>query len=120
MIGVVLKHIDELDRHIAELDDEIDRNMSDGDKARVAQLDNIPGIAEDSAKTILAIIGTDISRFSSANHLMLFAIYHRLKNGEMFSERGADYYNQFNRERKANALLRKLHLLGWQQPVAFA
>ena len=189
MIGVVLKHIDELDRHIAELDDEIDRNMSDGDKARVAQLDSIPGIAEDSAKTILAIIGTDMSRFPSANHLcswagvapgnnesagkrlsgrttkgnkvlkstlvqcahsavmvkssffhaqyqrlsirrgkkraivavahsMLIAIYYMLKNGEMFSDRGADYYNQFNRERKVNALLRKLHLLGWKQPAA--
>ena len=62
MIGVVLKHID-------ELDDEIDNNMSDGDKARTALLDSIPGIASDSAKTILAIIGTDMSRFPSANHL---------------------------------------------------
>ena len=191
MIGVVLKHIDELDKHIAELDDEIDRNMSDGDKARVAQLDSIPGIAEDSAKTILAIIGTDMSRFPSANHLcswagvapgnnesagkrlsgrttkgnkvlkstlvqcahsavmvkssffsaqyqrlsvrrgkkraivavahsMLIAIYHLLKNGEMFTDLGADYYNQFNRERKVNALLRKLHLLGWEQPSTMA
>ena len=189
MIAVVLKHIDELDKHIAELDDEIDHNMSDEDNARVAQLDSIPGIAQDSAKTILAIIGTDMSRFPSANHLcswagvapgnnesagkrlsgrttkgnkvlkstlvqcahsavmvkssffyaqyqrlsvrrgkkraivavahsMLIAVYYMLKNGDMFSDRGADYYNQFNRERKVNALLRKLHLLGWELPLS--
>ena len=69
MIGVVLKHIDELDRHIADLDKEIDSNMSDGDKARTALLDSVPGIAEDSAKTILAIIGTDMSRFPTENPL---------------------------------------------------
>ena len=53
-------------------------------------------------------------------HSMLIAIYHMLKNGEMFSDRGADYYNQFNRERKVNALLRKLHLLGWELPATMA
>ncbi len=186
MIGVVLKHIDELDKHIAELNDEIDNNMSDGEKARVAQLDSIPGIAPDSAKTILSIIGTDMNRFPSANHLcswagiapgnnesagkrlsgritkgnkvlkstlvqcanaavrvkssffyaqyqrltvrrgkkravvavahsILIAIYHMLKYGLIFRDLGADYYNQFNRERKVNALLRKLHQLGWGQ-----
>ena len=73
MIGVVLRHIDELDRHIAELDDEIDNNMGDGDKARIELLDGIPGIGPDSAKTILSIIGTDMSRFPSANHLCSWA-----------------------------------------------
>lgn len=73
MIGVVLSHIDELDRHIAELDDEIDNNMSDDDKAQVELLDDIPGIGPDSAKTILSIIGTDMSRFPSANHLCSWA-----------------------------------------------
>ena len=186
MIGVVLKHIDELNKYIAELDDEIDGNMSDGDKARVAQLDDIPGIASDSAKTILAIIGTDMSRFPSANHLcswagvapgnnesagkrlsgritkgnkvlkstlvqcanaavrvktsffsaqyqrlsvrrgkkraivavahsILITIYHMLKDGQLFQDLGANYYNQFNKERKVNALLSKLRQLGWEQ-----
>lgn len=189
MIGVVLKHIDELNKHIAELDDEIDSNMSDGDKARVAQLDDIPGIAPDSAKTILAIIGTDMSRFPSANHLcswagvapgnnesagkrlsgritkgnkvlkstlvqcanaavrvkssffsaqyqrlsvrrgkkravvavahsILITIYHMLKDGQLFQDLGANYYNQFNKERKVNALLNKLRQLGWEQHAA--
>lgn len=53
-------------------------------------------------------------------HSMLIAIYHLLKNGEMLTDLGADYYNQFNKERKVNALLRKLHLLGWKLPAAMA
>lgn len=73
MIGVVLKHIDELDKHIAELNDEIDNNMSEHDKAQAALLDSIPGIGADSAKTILSIIGTDMSRFPTACHLCSWA-----------------------------------------------
>lgn len=186
MIDIVLRHIDELDRYVAELDEEIDRSMSADEKACVALLDGVAGIGPDSAKTILAIIGTDMSRFPSANHLcswagvapgnnesagkrlsgrttkgnkvlkstlvqcahaavrvkssffhaqyqrlsirrgkkwaivavahsMLIAIYHMLKNGQIFNDLGADYYNQFNRERKINSLLKKLHLLGWEQ-----
>lgn len=184
MIGVLLQHIDDLDKYIAELDDEIDDNMSDGDKTHAAELDSIPGIGPDSAKTILAIIGTDMSRFPTAAHLcswagiapgnnesagkrlsgrttqgnkvlkstlvqcahaavkvktsyfyaqyqrlsirrgkkraivatahsMLIAIYHVLRDGVAFRDLGADYYTQFNKERKVNALLRKLHQLGW-------
>ena len=53
-------------------------------------------------------------------HSMLIAIYHMLNDGTMFRDLGADYYNQFNRERKVNALLRKLHLLGWEPSVVSA
>ena len=73
MIGVVLKHIDELDKHIAELNDEIDNNMSSHEKAQAELLDSIPGIGADSAKTILSIIGTDMSRFPTARHLCSWA-----------------------------------------------
>lgn len=44
---------------------------------------------------------------------MLIAIYHMLKNGLIFNDLGADYYSQFNKERKINACLRKLQSLGW-------
>ena len=184
MIGVLLRHIDELDKHIAELDDEIDKNMTDKEKASAELLDSIPGIGPDSAKTILSVIGTDMSRFPSPNHLcswagvspgnnesagkrhsgrttkgnnvlkstlvqcahsavqvkssyfcaqyqrlsvrrgkkraivavahsMLIAIFHMLRNGEVFSDLGADYYDQFNKERKVKSLLAKLNKLGW-------
>ena len=51
-------------------------------------------------------------------HSMLIAIYHILKCGYPFRDLGADYYNQFNRERKINAYLKKLKTLGWEPSVA--
>ncbi len=184
MLGVVLIHIDELDKHIAELDDEFDNNMRGDYQGCVKLVDGVTGIGPDSAKVILSVIGTDMSRFPSAAHLsswaglspgnnesagkrrsgrttkgnkllkttliqcahsavmvkssyfcaqfqrisarrgrkrayvavahsMLIAIYHTLKNGLIFSDLGVDYYDQFNKERKINACLRKLQSLGW-------
>lgn len=46
-------------------------------------------------------------------HSMLIAVYHMIKDGQVFSDPGADYYNQFNKERKINACLRKLQSLEW-------
>jgi hypothetical protein len=51
-------------------------------------------------------------------HSMLVAIYHVLKDGVVFKDLGAGYYNQFNRERKINTYLKKLKALGWVEPVA--
>lgn len=53
-------------------------------------------------------------------HSMLIAIYHILKNGVVFKDLGADYYNQFNKERKINAYLKKLKALGYEMPVVAA
>ena len=50
-------------------------------------------------------------------HSMLIAIYHILKDGVPFHDLGADYYNQFNKERKINAYLKKLKALGWETPT---
>lgn len=49
-------------------------------------------------------------------HSMLIAIYHILKDGVAFQDLGADYYNQFNKERKINSYLKKLKALGWAVP----
>ena len=51
-------------------------------------------------------------------HSMLIAIYHILKDDVTYRELGADYYNQFNKESKINAYLKKLKALGWQAPTA--
>lgn len=51
-------------------------------------------------------------------HSMLIAIYHILKDGVAFKDLGADYYNQFNKERKINSYLKKLKALGWEIPIA--
>ena len=53
-------------------------------------------------------------------HSMLVAIYHILKDGVAFQDLGADYYNQFNKERKINSYLKKLKALGWEAPGAMA
>ena len=51
-------------------------------------------------------------------HSMLIAIYHILRYGEEFNDLGADYFNQFNKERKINSYLKKLKALGWEMPEA--
>ena len=53
-------------------------------------------------------------------HSILIAIYHILKDGVVFKDLGAEYYNQFNKERKINAYLKKLKALGWEAPVVVA
>ncbi len=53
-------------------------------------------------------------------HSMLIAIYHILKDGVVFKDLGAEYYNQYNKERKINAYLKKLKALGWKAPVVAA
>ena len=47
-------------------------------------------------------------------HSMLIAIYHILKDSVAFKDLGSEYYNQFNRERKINAYLKKLKALGYE------
>lgn len=53
-------------------------------------------------------------------HSMLIAIYHVLKYGTVFKDLGADYYNQFNKESKINAYIKKLKVLGCSVKVAVA
>ena len=50
-------------------------------------------------------------------HSMLIAIYHILKYWIEFEDLGSEYYNQFNKERKINAYLKKLKNLGWELPT---
>jgi len=47
-------------------------------------------------------------------HSILIAVYHMLKNGEDFKDLGADYYNKFNTEKKANSYIKKLAALGYE------
>ena len=49
-------------------------------------------------------------------HSILIAIYHILKDGVKYQDLGAEYYNQFNAERKIHAYLKKLKALGWEPP----
>lgn len=187
----LLDHLDELNVHIKNLDDEIDQFLKPDEKKAVDVIKDMPGLGETSAQAVISVIGTDMSRFPDDAHLsswaglcpgdhesakkrksgktrkgnkllrttlinaahsavknknsyfyalfkrvsarrgpkrayvavahsMLIAIYHILNDGVAFKDLGADYYNQFNKERKINAYLKKLKALGWEAPVAAA
>ena len=187
----LLSHLDELNEHIRNLDDDIDRFMKQEDREAAQAIQEIPGIAANSAQVIISVIGNDMSRFPSDRHIskwaglcpgnnesaskrksgkttkgnkmlrttlvncahsavkvknsyfsalfarisahrgkkrayvavahsMLIAIYHVLNDKMAFRDLGADYYNQFNRERKANGMVKKLKALGFEVTIAAA
>ena len=191
MMRILLSHLDELNAHISELDDDIDNFMKPEEKKAAETIQDIPGIGNTSAQAIISVIGTDMGRFPTDAHIsswaglcpgsnesahkrksgrttkgnallretlvvcahsavknknsyfsaqfarisahrgkkrayvavahsMLVAIYHILKDGVVFKDLGSDYYNQFNRDRKINAYLKKLKALGWEAPVVVA
>ena len=191
MMHLLLRHLDELNAIIRELDDDIDSFMKPEEKQAAKVIQDIPGIANTSAQAVISVIGTDMGRFPTDAHIaswaglcpgdnesaqkkksgktrkgnallretlvvcahsavrnkssyfyaqfmrisahrgkkrayvavahsMLVAIYHILKDGVVFRDLGADYYNQFNKERKINAYLKKLKALGWEVPVVAA
>ena len=191
MMKELLAHLDELNVHIKNLDDEIDNFMKPEEKQATLAIEDVTGIGHASAQAVISVIGTDMSRFPTDAHIaswaglcpgdnesagkrksgktrkgnallrstlvtcahsavrnkssyfyaqfmrisahrgkkrayvavahsMLVAIYHILKDGVVFKDLGADYYNQFNKERKINAYLKKLKALGWEAPVVAA
>ena len=169
------------------LNDEIDNFMKPEEKQESQVIQDVTGIGNTSAQTIIAVIGTDMERFPSDRHIsswaglcpgdnvsakkrksgkirkgnallkstlvlcahaavrhkssyfhaqfkristhrgkkrayvavahsILIAIYHILKDGVKYQDLGAEYYNQFNAERKIHAYLKKLKALGWEPP----
>ena len=191
MMRILLNHLDELNVHIKELDNDIDNFMKPDEKKATEAIQDIPGIGKTSAQAIISVIGVDMERFPTDSHIsswaglcpgnnesahkrksgktrkgnsllretlvvcahsavknknsyfsaqflrisahrgkkrayvavahsILVAIYHILKDGTIFKDLGADYYNQFNKERKINAYLKKLKALGWEAPVVAA
>ena len=49
---------------------------------------------------------------------MLIAIYHVLSTGEVFKDLGCNYYDQFNKERKAKSMVKRLNALGYEVTLA--
>jgi transposase len=67
-----LCQIDSLDETIARFDTEIQEYCRPFEAA-IERLDTIPGVARETAEVIVSEIGTDMSRFPTANHLASWA-----------------------------------------------
>lgn len=46
-------------------------------------------------------------------HSMLISIYHMIKENKKYKDLGAEFYNKFNKEKKANSYIKKLKELGY-------
>ena len=72
MPNLHLQQINALDAAITEIDREVDANLAPF-RTGVELLTSIPGISTLSAQVILSEIGTDMSRFPTAGHLISWA-----------------------------------------------
>jgi transposase len=73
MLKFQLDHIEQFEEQILQLDKRIEEVMSPLDKTVLKLLDDIPGIDSRAAENIIAEIGTDMSRFPTADHLASWA-----------------------------------------------
>jgi transposase len=72
LLTIALRHLDELEADIAELDGHVDEVMAPFAGQRDALME-IPGVGKRTAETIIAECGVDMSRFASASHLASWA-----------------------------------------------
>jgi len=72
LLSQVLDHIDDLNKRIAVLDTMVKDYMAKYEAA-ISAIDELPGIGQRSAQVILAEIGTDMTRFPSADHISSWA-----------------------------------------------
>lgn len=72
LLGQHLAHLAFLDGQIATVGEEIAARLAP-QAALLARLDGIPGVGRRTAEVIVAEVGTDVTRFPSANHLTSWA-----------------------------------------------
>jgi transposase len=72
ILAQLLADIDFLEEQVLEVSLEIERRMKD-DEPTIDRLDDIPGINRRLAEIIVAEVGTDMTRFPSADHLASWA-----------------------------------------------
>lgn len=72
MLGSLYSQVESLDRAIAAVDARITECM-ESEEDLIERLTKIPGVGRESAKTIIAEIGTDMSQFPSAESLSAWA-----------------------------------------------
>jgi transposase len=69
LLRMQLSHVRYLDQQIAVLDAEVAKRLAPFE-AQLRQLDTIPGVNERTAENMVAVIGTDMTRFPDADHLV--------------------------------------------------
>ena len=99
MMKELLMHLDELNAHIKNLDDEIDNSMKPEEKKASEAIQSIPGIGNTSAQAIISVIGTDMSRFPTDSHIASWA-------GLCPGDNESAKKRKSGKTRKGNALLR--------------
>jgi transposase len=72
LIRIQISHIDDLNRHIAELEAEIDQRMLPFQEM-IDRIDAMPGFGKIGAQEVIAAIGTDMSQFPTEHHLSSWA-----------------------------------------------
>jgi transposase len=72
LVAQQLAHIDFLDETIARVSGEIAERVRPDEEA-ITRLDTIPGVGRSVAETLVAEIGTDLTRFPTAKHLASWA-----------------------------------------------
>ena len=73
MLKFLLDEIEHMESLIAQLDQRIAEVMPPLDQTALKVMDELPGIDQRAAQNILAEIGSDMSRFPSADHLASWA-----------------------------------------------
>jgi len=72
LLGKMLARVDALDGDLAELDAKLEELIAPF-VAAVDRLDEIPGVGQTAARLLIAEIGTDMTRFPTAGHLVSWA-----------------------------------------------
>lgn len=72
LLRMQLDHVCYLDQQIAALDTEVAKRLAPFE-AQLRQLDTIPGVNQRVAEVIVAVAGTDMTRFPNADHLVSWA-----------------------------------------------
>lgn len=73
LILEMLAHIEYLSERLSSLQSDIEEVYDEKENAGIALLQTIPGIGKKSAETIIGIVGTDMSRFPTPDHLASWA-----------------------------------------------
>jgi len=112
MLSWHLRHIDELNALLEEVEQEIDQLMRPFDEEGdlVARLDTIPGVDRKTAQVIIAELGIDMRRFPTAGHAAAWAGLAPGKNESAGRNRSARTLKA-NRYLKA-ALVQAAHAAG--------